>query len=127
MTLRLASCSINALLAYLPLAAQPPSACINCGQERWDIKTLNDTAAKQVNFTPKPSTVKALYQLKAPKSGAVRNPSEMQVYTLQAKLVGYKIEFNPNPKPGEKPGDHDFHIVIQEPGGPETMVVEIPD
>src|SRR5262249_46031848 len=47
-------------------------------------------------------------------------------YTVHARLVGYKIEFDP--KKTTDPGDHDFHIVIANPSNPsETMIVEIPD
>jgi hypothetical protein len=59
----------------------------------------------------------------APTSGTARKPSETQTYTVHARLVGYKIEFDPE----QNSGDHDFHIVIQDMNGPQTMVVEIPD
>ena len=99
-------------------------SCENCGQERWDVKTLSDPANKKVNFTPKTATVKQLYSMAAPASGATRNPAERKTYTVHAKLVGYKIEFHPTEK---DPEDRDFHIVIQDMNGPQTMVVEIPD
>ncbi len=105
--------------------AQPAGvgACENCGEERWDIKTLSDPAARQVDFTPQEATVKQLYGFPAPTSGLTRNPSETHTYTVHARLVGYKIEFDAQ----ANTGDHDFHIVIQDMNGPETMVVEIPD
>jgi hypothetical protein len=109
-------------LAALPAFAQGDS-CPKCGTERWDIKTLSDPAAKQVDLTPKTATVKELYDMTAPTEGATRNTSEKKTYTVHAKLVGYKIEFDKK----NNTGDHDFHIVIQDMNGPETMVVEIPD
>jgi hypothetical protein len=104
-------------------APKPSGACVHCGTERWDVKTLSDAAAKNVNFTPKTATVKTLYSMKAPTSGAARHTSENQAYTVHAKLVGYKIEFDSK----QNTGDHDFHIVIQDMDGPQTIVVEIPD
>ncbi len=129
------ACCLFILLAAVPLSAQTSvaakkkapakdSPCAVCGTERWDIKTLSDGSAAQVNFTAKNSTVKELFNLPAPATGAKRNPAEKQTYTVHAKLIGYKIEFNPELA---KPGDHDFHIVLQDLNGPETMVVEIPD
>jgi len=105
----------------LPQAGGP--ACVKCGEERWDVKTLSDPAANQVNFDPKPATVKQLYSMKAPTTGEARHASEQQTYVVQAKLVGYKIEFDAE----KNTGDHDFHIVIQDLHGTQTMVVEIPD
>ncbi len=101
------------------------ASCPKCGEERWDVKTLSDPAAGQVNFTPKAATVQQLYSMAAPTNGEARNPSEDQTYVVHAKLVGYKIEFDPTNT--QDPGDHDFHIVIQDLNGPQTMVVEIPD
>jgi hypothetical protein len=97
--------------------------CANCGEERWDVKTLSDPAAAQVDFTPQSTTVKALYTMTAPTSGAARHPAELQTFTVHAKLVGYKIEFDAE----KQTGDHDFHIVLQDMNGPETIIVEIPD
>jgi len=42
---------------------------------------------------------------------------------VHARLVGYKIEYDPK----TRTGDHDFHVVIQDMTGPQTMIVEIPD
>ena len=96
--------------------SQPQTSCAACGEERWAIKTLSDTNAGQVDFTPKSGSVAALTNMPAPKDGTTRNPSEMQTYSVQAMLVGYKIE-----------SDHDFHIVLQDLNTAATMVVEIPD
>jgi hypothetical protein len=117
--------------AAKPKPKPKPAACgLHCGTERWDIKTLSDAKASKVDFTPKAGNVADLsdpVKTPAPKSGATRNASEMQTYSVRAKLVGYKIELNPHPKPGQAAGDHDFHIVLQDLNGNKTMVVEIPD
>ena len=34
----------------------------HCGKERWDVKTLTDTKANQVDLTPRPATVVACPQ-----------------------------------------------------------------
>ncbi len=138
-SIRVASgCVIALCLGCWPSSSQPaakkkpaptpaPACGIHCGTERWDIKTLSDAHAKDINFTPAPSSVDKLSKITAPTSGATRNASEKQTYSVRAKLVEYKIEFNPKPKAGSTPGDHDFHIVLQDLNGPATMVVEIPD
>jgi hypothetical protein len=103
------------------------AGCLACGKERWDVKTLSDPAASGVNFQPAIGTVSQLTALAAPASGGARHPSEMQTYTVRAKLVGYKQEYNPNVAPGKNPGDRDFHIVLQDLNSSDTMIVEIPD
>jgi hypothetical protein len=111
--------------AKKPKKVTPPaSTCEKCGTERWDIKTLSDSAESSVNFTPENTTVAALTSLKAPTTPAKRNPDEQKTYHVRATLVGYKQEFDP----GTGKGDHDFHIVIADLADPtKTMVVEIPD
>ncbi len=108
---------------HAPASQAAAAACPKCGTERWDVKTLSDPDANQVNFTPKTATVKQLYSMAAPRTGETRQPAEDQTYVVHARLVGYKIEFDAN----DNSGDHDFHIVIQDLKGSQTMVVEIPD
>lgn len=96
---------------------------MHCGTERWHVKTLSDPDASQVVLQPKAMTVSGLVRIAAPAQVAEdqRDPAERQAVTVDAQLVGYKEELS-NGK-----GDHDYHIVIQDPKSSETMIVEIPD
>lgn len=88
-----------------------------CGIERWDVKTLTDPAAPQVNFTPKPATVEDLAALPVPAGfgpDAARLAPELQTYMVTATLVEFKEE-----------ADSDFHLVIQGASG-QSMIAEIP-
>ncbi|MBV9440830.1 MAG: hypothetical protein JOZ24_12640 [Candidatus Eremiobacteraeota bacterium] len=92
---------------------------VQCGKERWPVKTLSDGAAPNVVLTPLPSSVASLVSASTPPSPLddSRAPLEMQAVTVDAQLVGYKEEMV----------DHDFHIVLRDPGTNDTMIVEIPD
>ena len=84
------------------------------------MKTLSDVDADQVRLTPIPSTVAGLVATRAPdvSSNTRRlNDIEKQVFTLHARLIGFKKET----------ADHDLHIVIQDAHTGETMIAEIPD
>lgn len=99
-----------------------------CAVERWNIKTLVDPGAGEVNFTPKSATVTQLRAFNGGKSpfhslsdaradDNVRLPEERQVYRVRAVLVGWKKE-----------KDRDFHIVIADPNDSSaTMIAEPPD
>jgi hypothetical protein len=98
-------------------APQPVSARA-CGRERWDVKTLTDPAASQVNLTPIPSTVETLCALPVPgiiEFGTPRLAQEMRTYTVTARLLWDKLE-----------ADSDFHVVIAGQSG-ATMIAEVPD
>jgi hypothetical protein len=106
-----------------PAAPQPaPSAAgQQCGAERWAVKTLSDSAAGSVNFTPQATTVDALRAIPAPAHIGFSMPRiagvETTTYTLQAALVSATHE-----------EDEDFHVVISEPGdAAKTMIAEFPD
>lgn len=102
------------IAAMLALSASTAGAC---GVERWDVKTLTDPAARQVNFTPKPSTVTQLMSLPAPPHLGVRNVTERSTVTVRVTLVAFKME-----------GDGDIHLVVGDPTSPGmTMIVEFPD
>lgn len=109
--------------------SRPPRACgPTCGQERWPVKTLTDNDAAAVNLNPDTSkTVADLWSLPAPTTSSENtrlNATEKQAFTIRARLVGYKKEFDPK----THKGDRDFHIVIADLQDPsKTMVVEIPD
>lgn len=88
-----------------------------CGVERWDVKTLTDPAAPQVDLTPQPSTVEALAALPVPAGfgpDAGRLAPELQTYSVAATLVEFKEE-----------ADSDFHLVIHGTSG-QSMIAEIP-
>src|SRR2546425_6371337 len=89
-----------------------------CGVERWDVKTMTDSAAEQVNLTPSSATVEQLGTLPIPiefSRKAARLGPEFQTYTVRATLVEFKEQ-----------ADGDIHMVIQGTSG-ESMIAEIPD
>jgi len=89
-----------------------------CGVERWAVKTLSDPAARGLHRqTPKPATVEQLASIPAPRwrARAPRSVAERRVYSVNACLVGFKLE-----------NDSDFHVVLRGESG-ETMIVEFPD
>lgn len=97
------------------------SSCgVNCGSERWPIKTLSDPESTCVNFTARQTTISWLVSQDAPtrlpdqsRSGTI----ECQVWQLVGRVEKFKSE-----------DDGDFHIVVEDLEKPElTMIVEIPD
>ena len=119
-------------LAAIPCLARPQTpgqgGCGSaCGEERWAVKTLSDPDEKLVNFTPVPATVSGLVALQAPAANsetARLNSTEKTTFKVHARLVGYKMEWDPT----ANNGDRDFHIVIADiKDSRKTMVVEIPD
>ena len=89
-----------------------------CGSERWEVKTLQDAEAGDINFTPVISTVHK--QLKFAKPGYhevnPRDITEKKAYRIDCILIKYKLE-----------EDKDWHLVVQDLNTNEQMVVEIPD
>jgi hypothetical protein len=121
--------------ATTPHAAKRPRTAQTCGPtcglERWQVKTLTDKDAAAVNLNPDTSkTVADLYAVPAPTTSSEDtrlNATEKMAFTVRARLIGYKEEFDPNSASANK-GDRDFHIVIADLQDPsKTMVVEIPD
>ncbi|HEV2299247.1 MAG TPA: hypothetical protein VGR72_12100 [Candidatus Acidoferrales bacterium] len=92
---------------------------IQCGVERWQIKTLTDADVASVNFSPRPSTVAWLTSQPTPSSLPTDSriaPLEFQAFTVRALLVGYKEE-----------DDRDFHLILADLSDPSaTMIAEIP-
>jgi len=84
--------------------------------ERWKVKTLADSFA--VNFPAISTTIPDQAALPEPKVGesVARLPSEKTLYTLNARLVEVKKEF-----------DGDYHLVLEDPRTKLRMVAEIPD
>ncbi len=121
--MRIAS-TVLALLTLLVPSMAPPvgyAAPANCGTERWDVKTLSDPAASQVNFAPAARTISSLLGLNRPAQVSMHTPRldpvEFTVYRVRARLVKSRRE-----------GDHDFHVVIADPSSPSrTMVAEVVD
>src|SRR5713226_5429537 len=106
------------LLWALPAASAPAD---RCGVWRWDVKTLSDPDASQVNFAPVAGTISQLHQLAEPNELRSRTPRiapvEFRVYRIRALLLEYKRE-----------QDRDFHVVVGQPDQPSrTMVVEVVD
>ncbi|MCX5788406.1 MAG: hypothetical protein NTX64_07900 [Elusimicrobia bacterium] len=107
-----------------------------CGVERWAVKTLSDSQAGQVNFTPADTTVDHLasYPSDGPWGGfstgrngiAHQMPpdtrymsgeyAENQVYRVHAKLLRYKRE-----------SDKDYHLVLADSRTGATIIAEISD
>ena len=85
-----------------------------CGIERWDVKTLKDTAAKQINFTPVATTVAALRLIPAPVMPTARVAAEMKTYTVSATVTSFKQE-----------ADSDIHLAVKDDTG-KTMIFEMP-
>jgi len=110
---------------------------MQCGQERWAIKTLTDNQADAVGHaTPQDSTVTQLIGQTAPaKLTDTRAPGETKLYHLKALIVGWKIEaqtaaenFGMAASAVPSVPDHDFHIVIADPDNPTNqMIMEVPD
>ncbi len=107
-----------AVLEPLPGTSAPAD---RCGVWRWDVKTLSDPDASQVNFAPVAGTVSQLHQLAEPSELRSRTPRiapvEFRVYRVRVQLLEYKRE-----------QDRDFHVVVAQQGQPDlTMVVEVVD
>ncbi len=112
----LAACTRNSSDSYS--ISQREAQYTQCGVERWDVKTMTDSAAERVNLAPSSATVEQLTALPVPEEfsrDAERLPPEFQTYSVQATLAEFKEE-----------GDSDIHIVIVGTSG-ETMIAEIPD
>lgn len=91
-----------------------------CGVERWSVKTLTDSNAAKIDFSPRNSSVDALRSLSVPgkigKQLPRQRPYEYRVYRVKAQLVAAKQE-----------EDSDIHLVIAQPGkSSHTMIVEFP-
>src|SRR5438309_10264615 len=105
------------LLAVLLLVV-PTSLFAQCGVERWSVKTGTDADVGLVNLNSSTNTtIAALRAPAAPNPIPDNNrvsPWEATEWVLNATLTQYKLEI-----------DSDYHLVLQDSGGP-TMIVEIP-
>lgn len=110
------------LARYLRHPAPPQFTCgTHCGEERWRIKTVFDSEAASINFTLRAATIPELVSMSAPAAlGQERAPAEKQVYSVEAVLLGWKVE-------GGAHGDRDYHLVLADPGDlTRTMIAEAP-
>jgi hypothetical protein len=89
-----------------------------CGSERWPVKTLNDSEANDINYTPVSSSVHKQLQFPKPEyhEKNARDVTEKKVYRIKCVLVKYMME-----------GDKDWHLVVKDLATNDQMVVEIPD
>jgi hypothetical protein len=102
--------------AFPAKAETPYSKQVACGVERWGVKTLADTLARKINFTPKATSIRTLRSRTGP-LGLRRHPGvERRTFRLRAALVEMKLE-----------QDSDIHLVIADPRDSGlTMIVEFP-
>jgi hypothetical protein len=85
-----------------------------CGFERWPVKTLSDPQAREVEFVPRPATVRYLGSLPARPGGQdSRGPLETRTFAVQARLIGVKRE-----------EDSDYHLILA--AGGATIIAEMP-
>lgn len=106
----IASLCVASLLAAGSTNASTTS---KCGVERWSVKTLTDSAARQINWKPKLATITDLAVL-PPSNQLSRSQAEKQTYRVKGTIVGAKIE-----------ADRDIHAILVD--GPYTMIIEFPD
>jgi hypothetical protein len=106
------------------------AAAAECtGEYRWDIKTLSDGQAGQVDLQPVDAGVADFWEDKKPpgfKSSMRNLPLEMTVYRVKANLREARW-VNEASTAKKKGGDLDIHLVIAALTNPDkTMVVEFP-
>lgn len=110
----------TAIPTVTPTPTPTPVASIQCGVERWSVKTLSDPDASAVNFSPVDTSVADLRALPKPSSlpsTARIAPTELRTYRVTASVVEFKLE-----------EDRDIHLVIVDPASSSaTMIVEFPD
>jgi hypothetical protein len=86
-----------------------------CGVERWSVKTLADSAASQISFTAKPTTIAALTAIPSTGEGARTAPTETTDWQLTGvHVIAFKQE-----------ADSDIHLELSDGQG-HTMIAEMP-
>jgi hypothetical protein len=89
-----------------------PAAALQCGVWRWPVKTLSDSGAQHVDYSPQRTSVRHLRTLDPPCSLGETNPRlrpvEYQKWRVRAKLDTAVTE-----------DDHDYHVVIRVPRSAE--------
>jgi hypothetical protein len=104
-----------------PLPEPPPVAGLQCGVERWSVKTLSDRDATRVDVAASTRTTVALLSGLAPQCGGGPDqriyPQELLVFEADAILQAVKRE-----------DDRDLHLILQDPESPsDTVIAELPD
>ncbi len=99
----------------------PPPPGLQCGVERWAVKTLSDPLATSVNLTQVlPTTIQELNQQPARCSGlpsARTFNQEFQVYEIVGRITLVRLE-----------DDRDYHVALADPANPgSTIVTEVAD
>src|SRR5262249_29417464 len=85
-----------------------------CGFERWPVKTLSDPQAREVDYAPRPATIRYLGSLPARPGGQdSRGPLEKRTFAVRARLIAVKRE-----------EDSDYHLILA--AGGTTMIAEMP-
>lgn len=89
----------------------------DCGEKRWDVKTLSDFDTSSVDFSNIiHSSVHQQILLKRPKGeNSFRMLSEDTVYSINCYIIAYK----------KQQDDKDIHLVIEDTKTNETMVAEV--
>jgi hypothetical protein len=111
------------LLAAVWAAGATPTPAVadaapKCGVARWQIKTLSDTLATQVNYKPKATTIRTLRRKRPSFKVSMLTPRlkgtiEMRVWRLRnVRLVDAR-----------RSEDRDIHLVIEDTAG-RSMIVE---
>ena len=102
-----------------PLPTPAPTG-LQCGIERWAVKTLSDTDALRVDVSPRATTVEALNGL-AEHCGGGPDASrpyqeEYQTFEVIARITLVRHE-----------DDRDYHVAIQDVSTGATIVTEVAD
>jgi hypothetical protein len=114
---------VPALIAHQSRAGHYVAAPPVCGTARWEVKTLADAAAADIESTRTEATVLGLTTLPAPPHVGNALPRqagfggvEFTTYRVRVRLVGWKLSDN----------DSDIHLEVRGLHAPQTMVVEFP-
>ncbi len=118
-TVAIAVASVAVARADRPALTATVKACP--GTFRWPVKTLSDSRANLVNYTPAVRTLAELRRIRRPRiairAQTPRLPGvERKTYAVRGRLVKVKRE-----------SDGDFHLVIRGLRSTGTMVTELPD
>lgn len=106
------------------MVARPPAATrctLDCGKERWAVKTLSDGDAGRVDLTPRRTTIRDLGRLARPRTLEAEgraSPVERRAYCVEGV-----IRDQPRPQ-----GDGDLHVILEDPDdSTSTLIIELPD
>lgn len=87
------------------------------GSERWQVKTLSDTGAKHISFSPLSTNLRYLVSLSTPFPNPVMSRVsglEDKTYSVTCWIIAKKLET-----------DNDYHLILSD--GQNTLIAEIPD